>query len=190
MDAIDDQVWWSLVAIIAVLFTLVRIHEGPVQSATLLIGKAMAPPPMPGISRNNGLQDALTYDHQKFRQILSIICGLLILIVGFQLSWYVGPIVLIVALIVSATLSRLQQKPVIFYVGRMIEGLQRRRAKFIRKNDTSRAEACEWFEAELNEIYDHLYNTNPKLRLPSYSLIHGSPPSKLRKWLALEELMF
>jgi hypothetical protein len=152
-----------------VLVIFVSIISGLVsnmQSTTLYVGKKIAPKDTEHLM-SRGLQDAITPKLQDTGNMILPICYIAIFVLGTIEKWYLGAVLLIVALILGILIKIIFiPKKLSFYVKYIIYDLYNRSANYNKKGDKDRAEAA---KETGNDVVKFLDSLDPNTKVPDFA---------------------
>jgi hypothetical protein len=139
--------------ILLVISSIVFAYTGKMQATTLYVGKKIADSDLADVLPN-GLQDAITPEHQNKMNILNVILLIAVLTVGSINKWYLGVVGLFVeAVFLKTVASYFLPQKLSFYVNLLVINMANRFADYKKNGDEERALASKEFGDKLIEYF-------------------------------------
>lgn len=159
----------NLLLIVGMLIVIfIGAFAGKMQAVTLWAGKKIAPEGLEA-ELPTGLQDAITPKIQNTFNTLLPISYIGIIILGGFIKWYMGIVLLILALIVMVIVKNFFPSKTNFYLKLIMHYMAHRQADFAKENDVMRADAAGDMYHKLENLY--LETKDLDLRVPEFAEI-------------------
>lgn len=173
-----DIAIYILLALAIFVVIFLGPYAGKMQASTLWVGKRIAPEGMDQ-EAPRGFQDAITPKHQDTMNTFLPISYVLILVLGTIKAWYLGVLLLVLAIVLMSIAQRFYPQGLNTYLRAIIAAMVNKMADYKKAGDEMRTDAAAEMLQRLNDLYIEVHDQNlpvPSIRDTQRMPLSGKTP--------------